>query len=178
MAAFAALLYSVVLPGNQRLKMEALREVATAAGFRDPRTIGASGNLIIETRGRPSLASIEAKLEAGFTRTFGKEIPIIVRPADAVRALPSRDPFRGAHHPQRVSVRVMRRPYPPALLDELTPYVEDEDVALVDGDLWVGFRRPPSETRLLSAFSTRRFASVPGTFRALSMIQRIASALG
>jgi uncharacterized protein (DUF1697 family) len=92
--------------------------------------------------------------------------------------MPSRNPFGSAHHAQRIAVRIMRTPYPPAFLDELAPYVDDEDVALVDGDLWIGFRRRPSETRLLSAFSSRRLASVPGTFRALSMIERIGKALG
>jgi uncharacterized protein (DUF1697 family) len=178
MPAFVALLYSIVLPGSARLKMEALREVATAAGFADPRTVGASGNLIFEAKGRPSLATVERKLEAGFTAAFGKEIPIIVRPADAIRALPARNPFGSAHHPQRIAVRIMRTPYPAAILDDLAPYVDDEDVALVDGDLWIGFRRQPSETRLLSAFSTRRFAASPGTFRALSMIERIGKTLG
>lgn len=178
MATFVALLYSVVLPGNARLKMEALRDVAGRAGFTDARTVGASGNLIFEASGRRGPASLSRDLEVVFAATFGKAIPIIVRPADAIRALPARDPFAGAHHPQRVSVRVMRAPYGPTILHELASYIEDEDVALVDGDLWVGFRRQPSETRLLSAFSTRRFAAVPGTFRALSMLQRIAGALG
>ncbi|MBN8995769.1 MAG: DUF1697 domain-containing protein [Rhizobiales bacterium] len=178
MASYVALLYSIVLPGNARLKMEALRDLAARAGFADARTIGASGNLILDAKGRPSVATIERKLEAEFVTAFGKPVPIIVRPAAALRAMPARNPFGSAHHPQRVSVRVMRAPYPPAILDDLAPYIEDEDVALVDGDLWIGFRRQPSETRLLSAFSTRRFASRPGTFRALSVIERIGKALG
>jgi uncharacterized protein (DUF1697 family) len=178
MAAFVALLYSIVLPGNARLKMAALRDVVARAGFADARTVGASGNLLFEAKGRRTVAAIETALEAGFVATFGKKVPIIVRPAAALRAMPAQNPFGSAHHPQRVSVRVMRTPYPAAFLDELAPYVDDEDVALVDGDLWIGFRRQPSQTRLLSAFSTHRFASVPGTFRALSMIERIGKALG
>jgi uncharacterized protein (DUF1697 family) len=177
MAAFVALLYSIVLPGNARLRMAALREVAAGAGFADARTVGASGNLLFAAKGRRSVAAIETALEAGFVAAFGKKVPIIVRPADAIRAMPARNPFGSAHHPQRVAVRVMRTPYPASMLDDLAPYIEDEDVALVDGDLWIGFRRRPSETRLLSAFSTRRFAGVPGTFRALSMIERIGKAL-
>jgi uncharacterized protein (DUF1697 family) len=178
MATFVAFLYSIVLPGNARLKMEALRDVAARAGFADTRTVGASGNLLFAAKGRRSVATIERHLEAGFVATFGKPVPIIVRPADAIRAMPAQNPFGSAHHPQRIAVRVMRAPYPPAILDDLAPYIDDEDVALRDGDLWIGFRRQPSETRLISAFSTRRFAAVPGTFRALSMIERIGKALG
>jgi uncharacterized protein (DUF1697 family) len=178
MAAFVALLYSIVLPGSARLKMAALRDVAARAGFSDARTVGASGNLLFEAKGRRSIPAVETALEAGFVAAFGKPVPIIVRPAAALRVMPARNPFGSAHHPRQVAVRVMRTPYPPAFLDDLAPYVEDEDVALCDGDLWIGFRRRPSETRLLSAFSTRRFAAVPGTFRALSMIERIGKALG
>jgi uncharacterized protein (DUF1697 family) len=178
MAAFVALLYSIVLPGNRRLRMDALRDVAARAGFADTRTVGASGNLLFEAKGRRSIPAIETALEAGFVAAFGKKVPIIVRSAAALRAMPARNPFGSAHHPQRVAVRVMRTPYPAAILDDLAPYIEDEDAALVDGDLWIGFRRRPSETRLLSAFSTRRLASRPGTFRALSMIERIGKAVG
>jgi uncharacterized protein (DUF1697 family) len=178
MAGFVAFLYSIVLPGNRRLRMAALRDVAAGAGFADAHTVGASGNLLLAAKGRRSLPAIERDLEAGFVAAFGKPVPIIVRPADAVRAMPSRNPFGSAHHAQRIAVRIMRAPYPPAFLDELARYVDDEDVAIVDGDLWIGFRRQPSETRLLSAFSARRLASVPGTFRALSMIERVGKALG
>jgi uncharacterized protein (DUF1697 family) len=178
MATFVAFLYSIVLPGNRRLKMEALRDVAARAGFADTRTVGASGNLLFAAKGRRSVATIERHLEAGFAAAFGKPVPIIVRPGDAIRAMPSHNPFGSTHHPQRVAVRIMRTAYPATFLDDLAPYIDDEDVALRDGDLWIGFRRQPSETRLLSVFSTRRFATVPGTFRALSMIERIGRALG
>jgi uncharacterized protein (DUF1697 family) len=175
MARFVALLYSIVLPGNARLKMADLRDVAGAAGLGEARTVGASGNLIFAARAGRSPAALENALEARFAAAFGKAVPIIVRRAEDFAALPARNPFGAAHHPQRISVRVMREGYAPGVIEALRPYVGDEDVAIVAGDLWIGFRGPPAQSRLLAAVATRKLAA-PGTFRTLAAISRIAAA--
>jgi uncharacterized protein (DUF1697 family) len=177
MPGYVALLYTIGLPGNVRLKMGDLRAFATAVGLDAPRTIGATGNLVFAVKGRRSLRALETLLETRFAETFGRRVPMILRSAGDFSALPAKNPFGRIHHPQRVAVRLMRNGYPPAFLDELRRYVDDEDVAVVDGDLWIGFRSEPARSRVLSAFSRRRFFAEPGTFRALSMIARIAATL-
>ena len=134
-----------------------------------------TGNLIFAARARRSPAALENVLEGGFAEAFGKAVPIIVRRAEDIAALPARNPFGAAHHPQRISVRVMREGYAPGVIEALRPYVGDEDVAIVAGDLWIGFRSPPAQSRLLAAVATRKFAA-PGTFRTLAAISRIAAA--
>ena len=171
-----ALLYSIVLPEGARLRMADLRALADALGYRDARTVASSGNLVFDADGRDA-AALEAELEAAFEKRFGKAVPIIVRDAARLRNLAAANPFPDVGDPKTISVRVMRAPCPTSLPDDLKPYIRDERVALVDGDLFIHFPGRPGETRLLSAFGTRRFAA-PGTFRTLAMLRKIAEISG
>jgi uncharacterized protein (DUF1697 family) len=177
-AHFVALLYSIGLPGGARLKkMADLRRLAEDAGFSLPRTVGATGNLIFAAGRNRAPGALAALLEARFAAAFGRHVPIVVRAAAAFRALPARNPFGSAVAPSRIFVRVMRSPYPSAVLAEFDRYCDGESIALVDGDLWIAFDGPPERSRLLSAISRPKFVAHPGTFRALSSLSRIASAL-
>jgi uncharacterized protein (DUF1697 family) len=156
--------------------MADLKALADQLGYRDARTVASSGNLIFDTDGRDA-ASLEAELETAFEKRFGKAVPIILRDAGRLRKLAAANPFRDVDDPKTISVRVMRTPCPASLPDDLKPYVRDERIALVDGDLFIHFPGRPGETRLLSAFGTRRFAA-PGTFRTLAMLRKIAGVSG
>jgi uncharacterized protein (DUF1697 family) len=171
---WVALLYSIVLPGG-RLKMADLKALAEALGHDQVRTVASSGNLIFAT-GERSAAEVEADLEAAFAKRFGKAVPVILRDARAFKTLAGANPFPDVEDIKQISVRVMRAPYPGSLLDDLRPYMADERVALVDGDLFIHFPGPPGGTRLLAAFGTKRFAT-PGTFRTLAMLRKIAATL-
>ncbi|MBW8882120.1 MAG: DUF1697 domain-containing protein [Asticcacaulis sp.] len=170
-----ALLYSIVLPEGARLKMADLAALADDLGYGGVRTVASSGNLIF-TADAPVAADIEKALEAAFIKRFGKAVPFIVRDAERFYTLAETSPFPDVEDPKQISVRVMRTPYPKALIDDLQPYVGDERMALVDGDLWIHFPGQPGQTRLLAAFGTRRFSAATGTFRTLAMLRRIAVA--
>ncbi len=169
-----ALLYSMILPAGARLKMADLKALAEDLGYGNARTVASSGNLIFET-GRREATAIEAELEAAFEKRFGKAVPVILRDAQRLQVMAKADPFADVADPKQISVRVMRAPYPDTLIADLKPYVADERVALVDGDLFIHFPAQAGGSRLLSAFGTRRFSS-PGTFRTLAMLRRISAA--
>jgi len=171
---WVALLYSIVLPGG-RLKMADLKALAEVLGYDEVRTVASSGNLVFET-GERKAAEVEAELEAAFAQRFDKAVPVIVRDAGAFKTLVRANPFPDVKDAKQISVRLMRAPYPDNLPDDLRPYMADERVALVNGDLFIHFPGQPSKTRLLSAFGTKRFAT-PGTFRTLAMLRKIAAAL-
>lgn len=174
-ALFVATLYSVVLPGGRRLQMQELRDLATDIGLTSPQTVGSSGNLVFAADGRP-VAALEQLLERCFERRFGKFVPVFVRQAGPFLALPSRDPFAGAFDPACISVRLMRRPCAASLVARLQPHRTDEELAVVAGDLWIGFPRGPAGSKIPSALS-RQEASAGGTFRTLAMITRICDAV-
>jgi len=172
---WVALLYSIVLPAGARLKMADFKALAEGLGYGQVRTVGSSGNLIFET-GPRSLPEVEAELEAAFALRFGKAVPVILRDAGAFRRLAAANPFPDVGDARQISVRVMRAPYPESLPEDLRPYIADERVALVNGDVFIHFPGQPGQTRLLAAFGTKRFAT-PGTFRTLAMLRKIAAGL-
>ncbi|UDF29436.1 UNVERIFIED_ORG: DUF1697 domain-containing protein [Roseateles sp. XES5] len=175
MTTYVALLHSIVLGPGKRLVMTDLKAMAEALGFRAPRTLVATGNLIFEAEAAP-LAEIEDRLETAFRARFGKHVDIILREADAFRRLAAGNPFPEGNAPD-VGIRVMRQPLGPEALPKLerlaTP---DIRLALVDGDLWIDFSRKPSETRLLSHLTTKKLGI--GTLRNANTINGLAAMLG
>ena len=59
MCTFIALLHSIVLTSERRVIMEDLRTLAKELGYRDPRTLVSTGNLVFEADGmRPHEATV------------------------------------------------------------------------------------------------------------------------
>ncbi|MCX5478990.1 DUF1697 domain-containing protein [Kaistia geumhonensis] len=178
MKSYVALLYSIVLGPGRRVVMADLRAVAETLGYRDPVTIGASGNLLFRA-GEAPLAQIEAELEAGFASRYGKTVDIILRDAEAWRRLAAGNPFpeAAARDGARVHVRVMRHPAGASDLARLSAYaIGGEELRIVEGDLWMHFAdRLPSEGKLLGQLTAKR--SGVGTVRNWNTVARIAAAL-
>lgn len=172
---FAALLHSVVLPQGRRLQMAELRELAGDLGLQSVQTVGASGNLLFSAP-RARVGTLERRLEQGFAQRFGKPVPIIVRRAAELAALPARNPFGSRFAATQISVRLMREPCRSDLPALLQRHVTDEILTLVDGDLWLGFAGDPARSRIPAALSRRELAAI-GTFRSLAMLERIRAAL-
>jgi uncharacterized protein (DUF1697 family) len=177
MTTYVALVYSVVLPAGQRLKMADLRAMAQGLGLHHPRTIGATGNLIFESDNE-SARDLERHLEAAFTERFGKHVPIVIRTTAGWRRLVRTNPFstEAAADPAKVAVRVMRSPIPKSMQSAMTRYVDDERIAVIAGDLWIHFASDPAKSRLVSALSAGRLEGV-GTFRNANTVGKIGNAV-
>lgn len=175
MTLHVALLHSIVLGPGRRLVMTELRAMAEALGYGNPRTLVATGNLIFEAKG-DSTVVIEQRLEAAFRARFGKHVDIIVRSAEAWKRVAAGNPFQGDDG-ANVGVRVMRAPLAATVLPKLEPIAgPDLGLAIVDGDLWIDFRRKPSETRLLSHLTTKKLGI--GTLRNANTVNGLAKMLG
>lgn len=171
MAVYVALLHSVVLGAGRRLVMADLKAMAEELGFRNARTLVATGNLIFESETQ-TIASIEAQLEAGFVKTFGKHVDIIVRNAKTWLKLAEGNPFVDGIGSE-VAIRVMRQPLEPQILEVLAKYRHSgERMAIVDGDLWIDFGLKASETKLLPVLTTKRLGI--GTMRNWNTVRGLA----
>lgn len=174
MQTYVALLHSIVLGPGRRLVMADLRAMAEELGFRNSRTLVATGNLIFDGQDAP-LGDIEGRLEAAFVERFGKHVDIIARTADGFSRLAAQNPFPEGNGPD-VGIRVMRRPLGPDALERLERIAAPEiRFALVDGDLWIDFSRKPSETKLLSQLTTKKLGI--GTLRNANTINGLAAML-
>lgn len=170
MAVYVALLYSIGLDSGRRVVMTDLKAMAESLGFRNARTLVATGNLVFEAEPQP-IAPIEAQLEAGFAAAFGKHVDIIARDADAWLKLVEGNPFLDGIASE-VIVRVMRQPLEPDVLDMLARYRRDERMAVVNGDLWIDFGLKASESKMLPALTTKRLGI--GTMRNWNTVRGLA----
>jgi len=165
MTTYVALLHSIILGAGRRVVMADLRATVESAGFRSPRTLVATGNLVFQAD-KEAVADVEAALETAFARDFGKHVDIVARTAEDWIVLAGGNPFQVGNDADaaNVIVRVMRAPLEDRVLPSLERHCTDgEKIRTVNGDLWVHFPGKPSTSKLLSALTTKRLGV--GTLR-------------
>jgi uncharacterized protein (DUF1697 family) len=163
---YAALLHSIILGPGKRVVMADLRALAEAAGFQNPRTLGATGNLLVDSDGELKTSDIETRLERAIEHRFGKHIDVIARTAGDWLNLAASNPFsaESGRGGSLVIVRAMRTPLPPNAAKALDPWRErQEKIEVVNGDLWIAFAARPSQSRLLSRLTVKHLGV--GTLR-------------
>lgn len=91
---YVAFLRGINVGGHASIKMSDLKAAFERMGFRDVRTVLASGNVIFETvKKEPALLARE--LEAGLKKAHELDVNAIVRSLDDLKKLQSSDPFKG-----------------------------------------------------------------------------------
>ena len=114
MRRYAAFLRGV-MPFNA--KMPELRAAFETAGFKDVKTVLASGNVVFSTA-MAAEASLEKKAEAAMKRQLGREFFTIVRPIDALRETLASDPYKSFRLPSAAKrIVTFLRGRPRAALD-------------------------------------------------------------
>jgi uncharacterized protein (DUF1697 family) len=93
MRQYVAFLRGVNVGGKKPVKMRQLVDVLTAAGFRNVRTLIASGNVIFEASAKDP-KHIARKMEKHLLDALGYEITVIIRNVDDLRAIVKRNPFK------------------------------------------------------------------------------------
>jgi uncharacterized protein (DUF1697 family) len=77
--------------GGVNLKMAAVAEALTAAGFTAVKTVLASGNVVLESRS--SVKAVRTKAEAALRETFGYDAWVLAYDLDTVAAISEAFPF-------------------------------------------------------------------------------------
>ncbi|MDW5313933.1 DUF1697 domain-containing protein [Rhizobium sp. PL01] len=174
MTVYVALLHSIVLGAGRRVIMSDLRATAERIGFRLPRTLVATGNLVFDVD-FDSVSEVENALELAFAEDFGTPVDIIARTGESWLALAAGNPFPAASdaEAQNIVVRVMRTPLYLGVLQDLERRCDGgEQIRIIDGDLWIHFPGKPSESKLLSALTAKRLG--PGTLRNWNTVRGLA----
>lgn len=96
--------------GGVRAPVGAQRAMAAEMGLKNPRTLQASGNLVVESERAP--AELEAEIEAAMARTFDMKIAAMVRTPEQWAKLIAANPFpaEARDQPARVIAMVMKDP--------------------------------------------------------------------
>src|SRR4051794_6874767 len=92
MTRLVALLRGINLGAKRRIAMADLRALLGELGYKDVRTVLASGNAVFTA----PKAKVRETLEAALAERFGMQIDVVVRTMDELRAVVDADPFGDA----------------------------------------------------------------------------------
>ena len=94
MKLYAAFLRGINVGGHKLVSMKRLSQAFESLGFKNVRTLLASGNVLFDAPPR-NRAGLVRKIEARLEQTFGHEISVIVRTLDELRVVVDSTPFKG-----------------------------------------------------------------------------------
>lgn len=163
--------------GGVRAPVAELRAMAADMGLKNPRTLAASGNLVIESS-KPADA-LEHDVEAAMDRTFGLKIAAMVRTPQQWAKLVSANPFpkEAKAEPARVLVMVMKDGIKPGALEACRALAEGgERVEAVDGVLYFWFPNGQGESGIFKKATPRMLGM--GTGRNWNTVLKLADMVG
>jgi uncharacterized protein (DUF1697 family) len=135
MPRYIVLLRAVNVGGTGTLPMAKLRSMCVDAGFARVETYIASGNVVLDSKAKPS--RVKAELEARLLAFAGKPVAVVVRTATEMAAVLEGNPFRRAEPKYTYVVFLDRRPPRDALAHAVGR--RDEEMRLGDREIFVHY---------------------------------------
>ena len=138
--------------GGRKLPMAELRALCEEFGFGRPETYIQSGNLLIESP--DSLARTEKKLGEAIEKTFGLDVPLIIRTAARWRGYVDGNPFAGDPKIAEKTLHMLlaAKPPPKDAVETLEGYAEDGERMRIAGDaLWIDYASGAGRSKLTPA---------------------------
>ncbi|MDQ3125061.1 MAG: DUF1697 domain-containing protein [Pseudomonadota bacterium] len=163
--------------GGVRAPVTELRAMAAGMGLKNPRTLAASGNLVVESgKGADAL---EADIEAAMEKTFGLKVAAMVRTPEQWAALVAANPFskEAQAHPAKVLAMVMKAGIKPGALEAARALAQGgERVEAIDGVLYFWFPNGQGESAIFKKATPRMLGM--GTGRNWNTILKLADMVG
>ena len=163
--------------GGVRAPVAEQRRMAEAMGLKNPRTLLASGNLVVES-GKTTDA-LEADIEAAMEKTFGLKVAAMVRTPDQWAKLVAANPFadEAAAHPSKMVAMVMKDGIKAGALDACRDLAEGgEQVEAIDDVLYFWFPNGQGESGIFRKATPRMLGM--GTGRNWNTILKLADMVG
>ncbi len=167
MTAYVALLRAVNVGGHQAVPKAELIGIGEACGFTNVRTFIASGNLLFDSD--LAEAEVQARVEAGLEKFFGKPVPVFVRSSKEMAATAAANPFPD-DKPSRVMVHFIPADPVAEMLVEARD-VAGERLALGPRSIIVSYGEGIGKTRL------KLPAVKGGTARNMNSVAKMAAML-
>jgi uncharacterized protein (DUF1697 family) len=163
--------------GGVRAPVSELRAMAADMGLNNPRTLAASGNLVVESG--QAADGLEAGIEAAMERTFGLKVAAMVRTPEQWARLVAANPFpdEAAAHPAKVVAMVMKDGIRDGALDACRALAAGgEAVEAIDGVLWFWFPNGQAESGIFKKATPRMLGM--GTGRNWNTVLKLADMVG
>lgn len=94
MSKYVAFLRGINVGGHKAVKMEDLKKVFASLGFKNVKTLLASGNVLFEAS-QGSADVLSKKIEEELKKSFGHEIGVLIRKIGELQSLAEVNPFKG-----------------------------------------------------------------------------------
>ena len=158
--------------GGVRAPVAEQREMAEAMGLANPRTLQASGNLVVDSD--RATDGLEAAIEIEMKRRFETKIVAMARTPERWQALISANPFakEAEAHPARVVAMVMKDGIRPGALGAVQALCrEGEDVQAVESSLYFWFPSGQGNSEIFKKATPRMLGM--GTGRNCSTVLKL-----
>ena len=165
MTTYIALLRAVNVGGTGKLPMADLIQLCQKAGFQNPRTYIASGNVLFHSP--KSELQVQTQLQSALEKYADKPIAVLVRTAAEMAAVLQANPFPNAQ-PNRTVAIFLNDPPPKNTLQTLTGQ-KDEVVRLGTREIYVHYGDAMATSKLKIP------AAKTGTARNLNTIAKLAA---
>jgi uncharacterized protein (DUF1697 family) len=134
MTTYIGLLRGINVGGNKMVAMAELREMVTALGFSDVKTLLQSGNVVFRGPAKAP-AKLEIQLEAALEKRFGMHVDCHVRTADEWRAVVAANPFpaEAKRDPGHLLVTCFKAPLDKAVVTALRAIIPGRETLHADG---------------------------------------------
>lgn len=163
--------------GGVRAPVGEQREMAEAMGLKNPRTLQASGNLVVESG--MATAALETAIEKAMDQTFGLKIAAMVRTPEQWSKLVAANPFadHAKAHPAKVLAMVMKDGIKPGALEACRALaVGGEAVEAVGDVLYFWFPDGQGESGIFRKATPRMMGM--GTGRNWNTVLKLAEMAG
>jgi uncharacterized protein (DUF1697 family) len=172
---YAAFLRAINV-GGHIVKMDRLRALFEAVGFRSVETFIASGNVVFES-GRRNAADLEHAIESQLKEGLGYPVATFVRSMPEVAAIADREPFgRGSlKAPDSVFIGFLRSGTTKDTQRQVASLSNDIDTLMVDGrEIYWRARKGFAESTL-SYGVVEKLLRTEATFRNVNTVKRMAA---
>ncbi len=163
--------------GGVRAPVAEQRVMAEAMGLKNPRTLLASGNLVVESDRAPDV--LEHDIEAAMEKTFGLRVAAMVRTPEQWAKLVAANPFpdEAAAHPSKALAMVMKDGIKPGALEACRELAAGgERVEAIEDVLWFWFPNGQGESGIFKKATPRMLGM--GTGRNWNTVLKLADMVG
>ncbi len=163
--------------GGVRAPVSEQRAMVAEMGLKNPRTLAASGNLVVESD--KAAAGLEQDVEAAMERRFGLKVAAMVRTPEQWADLIAANPFpdQAAAHPAKVVAMVMKDGIKDGALEACRALAEGgERVEATDDVLWFWFPNGQGESAIFKKATPRLLGM--GTGRNWNTVLKLADMVG
>jgi uncharacterized protein (DUF1697 family) len=166
MSAVICLLRGVNVGGKNLIKMEALRAMAAALGWKDPRTLLQSGNMVVDAGKTPATTVADA-LSDRIERELGFRPTVVVRTATQLQKAVEANPYSpyARDDPKHLVIMFLAAAPARAAESALRAAIKGREVLTLKGsELYIYYPDGIGKSKLTNAVIERHLGT-PGTAR-------------